>query len=131
MFLWSIQTTVNVENLRRNYYTSIARICQASVKYFFAISLYSAVCSVAAGFRYGRAFILFVPSSTSFCYRRAFYLDFMQFTILHVRRTSSSILEVRHSWRGYCFHNAHPLRSTVTVVYCLPRCYPLNNLSML
>ena len=44
----------------------------AFCKLLFNISLYSLLCSVVAGFRYGYAGAFLVPSSTSLCYRKSF-----------------------------------------------------------
>ena len=49
---------------------------------------------------------------------------FLQFAILQVRRTSSPVLGVEHSWARYRFHIAQRLRSTVPVVCRLPRYQP-------
>ena len=47
-------------------------IIYAFCKLLFNISLYSLVCSVAAGFKYGYAGDFLVPNSTSLCYRKSF-----------------------------------------------------------
>lgn len=56
--------------------------------------------------------------------RGLFIPRFLQFTILQVRRTSSPVLGVEHSWALYRFHIAQRLRSTVPVVCRLPRYQP-------
>ena len=47
---------------------------------------------------------------------KAFYLLLLT---LYYRASSAYIIifsDVKHSWRNYCFHNAHSLRSTVSAV---------------
>lgn len=56
--------------------------------------------------------------------RGLFIPRFLRFTIPQVRRTSSPVLGVEHSWARYRFHIAQRLRSTVPVVCRLPRYQP-------
>lgn len=98
----------------------------------FAISSYSSMLSMIPGFKKGCAAILYVPYSWSIMLpQRLFILCFLHFIIVQVRRTSPSTKDAGHSWRDYRFHIAHPLRSTVAVVYCLPRYFPGENKSFI
>lgn len=99
-----------------HFFMNVSMMCLYWSRHSFSVTALRSICP---------ARILTVPSSKSLCYRTAFYPCFLQFAILQGRRTLSPGKGVKHSWEHYHFHNVQLLRSTVRMVYPLPRCYPM------